>query len=152
MGLDTSHDAFHGGYGSYLILRESLMVAAGYRRTKEYPPTYEWDGDPDFDLPENKAIWDSAEMGEIDEWPFDPVLFLWAHQDCDGIIKPVIAGQIADRISELLPKIHDATLTFAPAWADPQREPAGRTTTTMALQFAQGLRTASLAGEEVVFA
>jgi len=148
MGLDTTHDAFHGGYGSYLILRESLMVAAGYRRSKEYPPTYEWDGDPDFDLPENKAIWDQARMGEIDEWPFDPVLFLWAHEDCDGIIKPLIAGQIADRIDELLPKIQAATLTFAPAWADSER---GRTTSTMAIQFMSGLREASLAGEDVEF-
>ena len=148
MGLDTTHDAFHGGYGSYLILRESLMVAAGYRRSKEYPPTYEWDGDPDFDLPENKAIWDQARMGEIDEWPFDPVLFLWAHEDCDGIIKPLIAGQIADRIDELLPKIQVATLTFAPAWADSER---GRTTSTMAIQFMSGLREASLAGEDVEF-
>jgi hypothetical protein len=151
MGLDTTHDAFHGGYGSYLILREALMHAAGYRQTKDYPPTFEWDGDPDFDLPENKEIWDSARFGEIDNWPFDPVLFLWAHEDCEGVIRPVIAGQIADRIEDLLPKIHDATLIFAPAWADPQREPAGRTTTTMAKQFMDGLREASRAGEEVEF-
>lgn len=152
MGLDTSHDAFHGGYGSYLILRQSLMAAAGYRQTKEYPPTYEWDGDPDFDLPGNKTLWDRAAMGEVDldEWPFDPVLYLWAHQDCDGVIPPAMAGRIAERIEELLPKLNDATLTFAPAWG--VESPTGRSTTSMAIQFAKGLRTASDAGEEVVFA
>jgi len=150
MGLDTTHDAFHGGYGSYTTLREALLIAAGYKvDDKAYPPMCIWDDDTQ-DIDSTKPEWDRARLGEIDrdEWPWDPIIYLWAHEDCDGIIKPAMAGAIADRIEELLPKIQAATLTFAPAWADSTR---GRTTTTMASQFLSGLREASLAGEDVEF-
>lgn len=159
MGLDTTHDAFHGGYAGFTIMREALLIAAGHRLdTEEYPPRCSWNGPPNVDdenPAENgdRAAWNRAELGDIDrdEWPWDPVLYLWAHQDCDGIIKPAMAAAIADRLTELLPKIEEATKAFAPAWTMEARPADGRNTTALVERFAKGCRAAADAGENVEF-
>lgn len=146
MGLDTSHDAFHGGYGSFSIMRATLCLADGMTIEGGYAGTYTWPGEPTALSPDIDA---RCELGEVDrdEFPWDPLIFLIRHQDCDGVIKPGMAAALADRIEEVLFKVDAETEKFAPAWAIP----AEPNTTALAKQFMEGLRRSSAAGEDLEF-
>jgi hypothetical protein len=81
MGLDTSHDCWHGPYSSFGNWRTALCEVAGYGRLGDY------DG-----------------FGGLKPWPQGDVLTaLLDHSDCDGDLKWEICGELADRLEELLP-------------------------------------------------
>ena len=134
MGLDTSHDCWHGAYGAFARWRRELARAAGY---KILEPRL---GQPDYDLP-----WDMFEeknyQGEWDSPPGDdPLLFLLAHSDCDGVIHPGQGIHIARRLESLLPLLDESA--------------SGGHVTSMrdkTQQFIDGLRKAAAAGEDVEF-
>ena len=94
MGLDTSHDAWHGSYGSFGIWRNQLAAVAGYKIIKV-------DGFNSVDIdwsnfkPKNLA-------GEWDETPSDPLLVLIVHSDCDGSIYPAQAKPLITRMAAKL--------------------------------------------------
>ncbi len=76
MGLDTTHDCWHGSYGSFSRFRDALATAAGY----------DTDGWPD--------------------WPAeDPLILLIHHSDCDGFIHTLLCRPLAARIDELIPHL-----------------------------------------------
>lgn len=85
MGLDTSHDCWHGAYSSFMRWRKKLSEVAGY-------------GDLDKragfggDLP-----WPSVEA--------DVLVELLHHSDCDGEIHADLCGPLADRLETLLPAL-----------------------------------------------
>jgi len=136
MGLDTSHEAWHGAYGAFSRWREKLAEVAGYEIAEvagQYGPH-----------PTVLIDWGHIEeknyTGDWDEIPSDPLILLIAHSDCDGVIHPEHAKPLADRLEELIPLLPEGD---APGhvrhWQQATR------------QFADGLRAAAAAGEDLDF-
>jgi len=111
MGLDTTHDAWHGAYSAFNRWRNAVAEAAGYRIIT--PPRYNEPGfDPAFagigpyvDI-DWDAVADKNYKGEWDTVPGDdPLIYLIVHSDCDGVIHPEQGRHLALRLRELLPKL-----------------------------------------------
>ena len=101
MGLDISHDAWQGSYNAFSRWRDFLAEKAGYELIPwptKYQPTIMIDWG---------HIEDKNYYGDWDTPPNDPLIFLFAHSDCDGIIKPEHAALIADRLEEMLPVLDE---------------------------------------------
>jgi hypothetical protein len=114
MGLDTSHDAWHGAYSSFMRWREKLCEVAGL------PPLRMMEGfwvkgqvfyDPAilcFDRPSLRETIDRFTEGLPIRWEAlkpDPLHILLRHSDCDGEIAAEDCGPIADSLEKLLPKL-----------------------------------------------
>lgn len=105
MGLDTTHDAWHGAYSAFSRWRDKLAEVAGYTFSKDE---------------RGRAIVD-IDWGNIEtligrdllgRWPAvpvrpdgtpDPLIVLLAHSDCEGEIQVEMLTPLADRLEELLP-------------------------------------------------
>ncbi len=84
MGLDTSHNCWHGAYSHFNLFRRAICQAAGF------------------------GVLDNYEgFSGSDSWPAkaksDAIIKLLNHSDCEGEIAADDCGPIADRLSELLP-------------------------------------------------
>ena len=131
MGLDTSHNCWHGSYTMFSDWRLTVAEAAGYdteAKDRGIGRVFEtakmdWEKVPHCALEGN---WDLVT-------PNDPLLVLMAHSDCDGKIFPKQATPLADRLEELLPNILDD-------WQSDRTR-----------QFIAGLRDAAATGEPVQF-
>lgn len=91
MGLDTTHDAWHGAYSSFMEWRVWLANQIGLN-------LYEMEGfsDRDYSNPNRKlgAIkWDTVD---------DDLKYLLNHSDCDGYLTPTQCKKIASRLTDLL--------------------------------------------------
>lgn len=147
MGLDCSHDAWHGAYSAFMRWRQEIARLAGV-------PLELMDGF--FDPAQNNAMalakiaGDNANaLRELltrncpirwDSLKPDPLHVLLYHSDCDGEIAPDDCAKIADRLEELLPLL-------------PSGEGGGhignwRDKTS---KFIAGCRTAAAAGEPLDF-
>ena len=93
MGLDTTHDAFHGGYLTFNKFRMWVAKAMG----GSFPPH----GDKDLDP--MRWYWGN---GYGDESHPGLRVFL-NHSDCDGEFTPEECTAVADELEALLPKIED---------------------------------------------
>lgn len=146
MGLDVSHDAWHGAYSAFTRWRDNLAQAAGYKMLSVEECKERWPEEqiyyPVIDLP-----WEKFEpknyQGEWDSTPGyeDPLLYVFVHSDCDGLLHPEHARLLADRLEQLLPQLDD---TEAVGHIHPHMR--GKTQ-----QFIDGLRAAVAAGEDVEF-
>lgn len=130
MGLDTSHDAWHGGYTWFGVWRAAVARAAGcpvdVAQQRYTLDADEW-------LPENYyGKWHKRELS-------DPIMYLLVHSDCEGVIKPKHARLIADRLEELAPRIR-AIGREDQGWIDKCTQ-----------RFIEGLRLAVSVNEKVVF-
>jgi hypothetical protein len=85
MGLDTSHNAWHGSYGSFNSWRTEICKQAGLGNLRDY---YGFGGEKQ---------WDEVH----------PLFPLLNHSDCDGEIKWEDCKGIADALTEILPKLDD---------------------------------------------
>lgn len=86
MGLDMTHDAFHGAYSSFNRLRVAIAEAAGL------PPLEEMVG---YRKPYPTGIrWDA-----IDDKGLRPLL---DHSDCDGSLPVDLLEPLADALTRLL--------------------------------------------------
>lgn len=92
MGLDVSHDAFHGAYSSFNRLRQFVCAATG----GSFPPhSIRTDLDNNY-----------FQCGEGYNTESHPGLFEFlSHSDCDGDISPTMCIKVADDLEELLPKM-----------------------------------------------
>lgn len=123
MGLDTSHDCWHGSYITFGHFRGKLFDAA-------------FGGGP-------RAHY--AYLDEVDAWPEtddrlkDPLMALLLHSDCDGEIEIDKQLALAERLEQLAPKLAE----------DPDDKT--RRFSERAKTFAKGLREAHKAGEPVGF-
>jgi hypothetical protein len=126
MGLDTSHDAWHGAYSAFARFRAGLARAAGMPGG----PLRDWfERDAAPYLP---ISWDV--LGP------DPLIVLLDHSDCDGEIAAADCGPLADRIEELIPLLPGADDPgHIGSWAKKAR------------QFVAGLRLAASRGEALDF-
>lgn len=86
MGLDTSHDCWHGAYSAFSRFRRKIAEVAGYGPMDDY-----------------------RGFGGDKEWPDnDPLVGLLDHSDCDGSIPAKDCSAIADRLESLLPALERA--------------------------------------------
>jgi hypothetical protein len=125
MGLDTTHNCWHGPYSSFNTWRIAVARAA-----------------LDIDLDQMAGF-----GGKQLSWaPFrrDPIALLLNHSDCDGSLRWQDCAAIADRLEESLPGIR--ALDGGPAWVDGETYLVAKT-----LQFIAGLRDAAEAREDVEF-
>ena len=150
MGLDCSHDAFHGAYSAFNALRQVVCAAIG----GSYPPH----NFPGFkrgvitrdDLlgtaePLDNAMIYFCEPGKDVDVPDGLYEFL-THSDCDGEISPEMCAKVADDLEALLPKIQAMTGT---PWSG-HIEARGGYVEALRL-FIAGCRAAHEAGEPLGF-
>lgn len=135
MGLDCSHDCWHGAYSRFNHWRDELARVADYRLRE---PTEEEKHNGLFG-PVIDLNWEQIPLARaMGEWgsqvPDDPLIYLIAHSDCDGVIHPAQGRPLADRLEQLLPKLGDGQ-----GWPERTR------------QFIRGLRDAASRGEDVEF-
>jgi hypothetical protein len=91
MGLDTTHDCWHGSYGSFHRFRTALAQAAGL------PPLDTMAGFTRSGLPGRSWA----------EFEHDALVVLLNHEDCDGEIACSDCARLADRLDELLPLLSE---------------------------------------------
>lgn len=112
MGLDTSHDAWHGAYSAFMRWRTEIARLAGM------PPLMAmesfWHGGSHLTSMvaniEPQWVREAFHREIFNELPIkwaslkpDPLHALLHHSDCDGEIAPEDCVKIADRLEELLP-------------------------------------------------
>lgn len=105
MGLDTSHDCWHGGYISFNVWREKLAEAAGL------PPLQLMSGHYGGELKNCasgpfKSYIEQVQHNLPIKWEAlkpDVLYVLLDHSDCDGEIPADVCDSLADRLEELLP-------------------------------------------------
>ncbi len=148
MGLDCSHDAFHGAYSAFNRLRQEVCRAAG----GSFPPHWkrnpdgtrvEKDGNPVRDPSLDDGSW---YIGDEYTSESSPGLFEFLnHSDCDGEISPEMCKLVADELEDIMPKFKESL------------PPSGG---HIALQggyvnvlrkFIEGCRAAYAAGEPLIF-
>lgn len=96
MGLDTSHDCWHGAYSAFMRFRTTIASVIGIDLMKMAGfATNGLDGVPRGDAA--GVAWDSL--------PPDPLHVLLCHSDCDGEIAWQDAAPIADRLESILPAL-----------------------------------------------
>jgi hypothetical protein len=129
MGLDCSHDAFHGAYSAFNRLRQAVCRAMG----GSFPPHE----DKTLDL----AFWYLGDGYGPDTHP--GLLEFLSHSDCDGEIAPEMCVRVADELEALLPKVSDDG-----AWGHLARDGGY---VAVLEQFIAGCRDAAAAGEPLRF-
>lgn len=146
MGLDTTHNCWHGAYSAFNRWRDRLAEAAGI----EVEP-YRYENGIMFGGP--RLDWRSIERkigydlnGKWDEIPVrhdgipDPLIILLAHSDCEGELQTEFLDSLADRLEELLPLVeHEDGGGHIGNYGDTTRK------------FIKGLRLAFKRGEKVSF-
>lgn len=91
MGLDCSHDAWHGPYSAFNRLRQAVCKAIG----GSFPPH------ADKSLDDN--YWYSGEGYRAETHP--GLYEFLSHSDCDGKITPKMCAKVANELEALLPKM-----------------------------------------------
>jgi hypothetical protein len=151
MGLDTTHDCWHGPYSQFMRWREELAVAAGL------PPLMLMEGffqrgeynDPFRDLaqewPDTAETYYRALPIRWESLRPSPLHILLSHSDCDGKIEANDCEYIANSLEALLP-------TMDAGSPHPGHERGiydGMRAATE--RFIAGLRLAAAQGEDVEF-
>lgn len=141
MGLDTTHDAFHGAYSAFDRWRGEILKAAGgrggYGRCRKEPAQ---EGDR-----EGWWYYGPGYSGET-----HPGLhILLCHSDCDGEISPEDCAKVADDLEALLPALEESLLT-AGDWESGHIVRYGGFM-TVTKRFISGCLAAAKAGEALEF-
>jgi hypothetical protein len=89
MGLDCSHDAFHGAYSAFNRLRQEVARVIG----GSYPPHKDKELDPD------QWYWGDGYGEETHPGLYE----FFCHSDCDGYITPEMCVFVANELEALLP-------------------------------------------------
>ena len=107
MGLDCSHDAFHGAYSAFNSFRQEICHAIG----GSYPPHWVRNADGTITLDNNGLpIYDRTLDEKMIYFGDDlddesGMYFFLCHSDCDGEISPEMCIKVADDLESILPKI-----------------------------------------------
>jgi hypothetical protein len=141
MGLDTSHDCFHGAYSSFTRWRHAVAEAAGFQIL---PVKYADGITSDTIMLEWHWATQDRLMGVWDKEAPHPLYYLFVHSDCEGVIRPQEGIPLADALEGLLPELS-------------KKEGLGGHidarggTVSVTKKFIDGLREAAAAGEDVDF-
>lgn len=136
MGLDTTHNCWHGAYSAFNRWRNHVAQAAGYA-VEGRNVLIDWGHVTEANL---QGDWKQIPHGL--DGP-DPLIILIAHSDCDGTIRTEHAGPLAERLEDLLPKIQDEDGGGHVAASGGYRQ--------VTYNWINGLREASDLGEDVEF-
>jgi len=152
MGLDTTHDAWHGAYSAFMRWRTEIARAAGLPPLELmegfFCPRNGGHGIPTIYVDPNSSELALRGIARIEErlpikWEClkpSPLHELLYHSDCDGEIPAESCGPIADELEKLLPLL-------------PEGEAGGHVGDWRAKtqQFIDGLRRAAAASEPLGF-
>ena len=149
MGLDCSHDAFHGAYSAFNRLRQFVCAATG----GSFPPHWVYGQGGEIMKDERGATryhseipGDSFQCGEDfprSEW--EGLYEFLMHSDCDGEISPEMCIKVADDLERLLPKME------ALRWQEFGHIAAQGGFVEVVRKFIAGCRDAASAGEPLDF-
>lgn len=112
MGLDTTHDCWHGAYSSFSRWRDILAKAAGYTLVESedgHGFKHQVVVGLNYDIDERRyygRMW-AGDVPAVEGHDPDPMLFLHLHSDCEGVIKQRHQLAIADRLESLLPALEE---------------------------------------------
>ncbi len=149
MGLDCSHDAFHGAYSAFNRLRQCVAEAMG----GSYPSHWQYlaGGTLAYDshgkvcykpgLDDERWYWGDGYSAET----HPGLMEFLRHSDCDGEISPEMCVKVADDLEALLPKIE------ALGWSPPGHIAARGGFVEVTRKFIAGCRAAAAAGEPLCF-
>lgn len=109
MGLDCSHDAFHGAYSAFNRFRQEIARAMG----GSFPPHWKYNHDGGLELDQNGfAIYDESLDKDCWYWgdgyskeTHPGLAEFMKHSDCDGEISPDMCVKVANDLEALLPKV-----------------------------------------------
>lgn len=108
MGLDTSHDAFHGSYSAFNCLRQEVAHAVGGSYGPHWLRNYHGQlaRDRDGYLIRDTSLDDSMVYLPVEITPdaYPGLLEFLRHSDCDGEISPEMCAKVADDLESLLPE------------------------------------------------
>lgn len=99
MGLDTTHDCWHGSYSWFTWWRNYLAELGGYVPSEGYIPL----AAINYDMYDEECFLGEWEVYKI----YDPLLYLLVHSDCDGVIHPKEGRLLHARLVELLPLVNE---------------------------------------------
>ena len=125
MGLDTSHDAFHGAYSAFNSLRQEVAHAIGgsygphWLRTHHGEIARDKDGYPIRDETLNDAMFYVPD--EITEDAFPGLWEFLRHSDCDGEISPEMCMKVADDLDHCFPRCRRAARAISRGAAGTER-------------------------------
>lgn len=137
MGLDTSHDCWHGPYSMFMRWRQWLNLFIAMDRMKNQS---DWDsewGQIRSMGATREAILQAWDRGLYSDQT-DPLNVLMNHSDCDGEIVAEVCGPLADALQDLADRHMKPRATY-----DEMRPATER--------FIAGLRRAAAANEPVDF-
>ncbi len=136
MGLDTTHDCWHGAYSAFMRFRQAIAKCIGIddlMKMQGYGPNT-------VGIP-----WASL--------PYDPLHKLLYHSDCSGHLEVEDLIPIAERLEAIIHSLTTYDTLNEPvghlAAVDPSRHAYG--TAGAAKRFAAGCRLAASLGERVEF-
>lgn len=117
MGLDTTHDCWHGGYGAFQRWRQKLAEVVGIplQFMQGFYPDPVWGLDSIAEALTGTATVYAHNLHEYHallpiRWDIlkpDILHVLLHHSDCDGEIAAKDCAPMADRLTELLPLLPD---------------------------------------------
>jgi len=106
MGLDLSHECWHGAYSAFGRWREKLAEVAGYAvwnvAKAESNSAYQYFCRETIII-DWGHITDDNLQGHWEKIPDDPLMLIIAHSDCGGLIHWEHCERLAGRLKELLP-------------------------------------------------
>jgi len=125
MGLDISHNAWHGSYGSFMSWRKEIARLAGLPPLELMDGYYNEDsGNPlillNFKYPKGDEL-DMSQLRRIFKrlpikWEClnpNPLHELLYHSDCDGHINYGSCKKIADELEKLLPLMEHEEMPYS---------------------------------------
>jgi hypothetical protein len=134
MGLDTSHDCWHGPYSAFMRWRMWLHYFIMLDRGQAGDKECEERSHAGADVASLERAWNEGVYADQSV----PLNVLMQHSDCDGEIAADVCGPLADALEDL------ANRRMPPrALYDEQRPATDR--------FIAGLRRAAASGETVKF-
>ena len=107
MGLDTSHNAWHGAYSAFARWRNEIanLIGVPLELMEGFfsPAHSNAMALAEFAGENSKALRELVGRNCPIKWEIlkpDPLLTLLSHSDCDGEISPEDCAKIADRLEE----------------------------------------------------
>lgn len=149
MGLDTTHDCWHGAYSGFAVFRELVGRAAGlpYRVSERqygdgirHTLDIDWEQITDAQIDGDWIEPPCIERVGYDPPLRDPVLYLLIHSDCEGKLRCKYLKELKARLEELEPAYDQLVNGHEDGWYKRRLR-----------QFIDGLALAIKKGDDVAF-
>jgi len=102
MGLDCSHDAFHGAYSAFNRLRQAVCAAIG----GSFPPHWQDPSNPtSAEVNSDKSPHHFYLPDGFEKEKHPGLVEFLMHSDCDGEIEPRMCERVADELEDIIPDV-----------------------------------------------